>query len=86
MSDLRRKDIILDFELYKKEIKDAQALGRQDGIAEARRIFLELLAGASMESLIDESDEDLRFLVEDLFDRVRMAKERVRVMALGERK
>ena len=86
MSDLRRKDIVLDFELYKKEINDAQALGRRDGIAEARRIFLELLAGSSMENLIDESDDDLRFLVEDLFDRVRLAKDRVRVMTLGERK
>lgn len=67
------KQITLDFETYEQERRESFAKGATQGVAEARRIFIELLAGAKIESL----DTDESFMIElaqDLEPRIRRAR------------
>lgn len=74
-----KKELTIDFSRYIEEHQDSQRKGFKDGVGEARRVFLELLAGASIEDL-DVDDEVLIKLARDLEPRIRQAK----IIAKGE--
>jgi len=77
------KEIRIDYELYQKEHSKSRISGFRDGVGEARRVFLELLAGAKIENLDIGDDEELHRLAVDLEPRIRMAKEQARRKAKG---
>lgn len=70
------KTITLDWDSYKKELRDSEYKGFRQGLAVSRRVALELLAGASRESLNAQDDEffgdsnDVKNLESDLRPRI----------------
>jgi len=76
------KQITLDYDTYMKELDSEKYKGFKKGIGEARRIFLELLANGSIESIRQGIEEfyddsgDLNTLVEDLHPRVKIERRR----------
>jgi len=51
------KTITLDWDTYKKELRDSEYKGFRQGLAVSRRVALEILDGASRESLNAQDDE-----------------------------
>jgi hypothetical protein len=70
------KQVTMDWETYRQEKDQNEARGYRHGLAEARRIVVELLAGSSIEHLDIADDEQLYNLAQDLKPRIDAKKAR----------
>lgn len=71
-----KKELTIDFNLYQSELAASRHSGFKEGLSKARHVVLELLAGASeetMEAIIEDS-EHLKDLENDLRPRINRIK------------
>lgn len=69
------KELTISYDVYKLELEIERHRGRKEGLAEGRRIAVELLAGASIENISDiSSDEALVEIAKDLKPRIDRAR------------
>lgn len=65
-----KKEITIDYQLYLQEQQSSKSIGYRAGVSEARRVFLELMAGTSLENL-DIDDDVLSRMAQDLEPRIK---------------
>lgn len=58
------KQIKMDWETYQRELRKERDSGRREGVGEARRLVLEIIAGASTESVLQPYDGDDMLMIE----------------------
>lgn len=70
------KIIKMDWETYQIELRNQKQNGYKEGLADCRRLVLEIIAGATDDNLFfDASDDKLWSLLNDLRPRLQRYKE-----------